>query len=77
MIFFLEHYLQSTYYELTDMAWNLRFFHFNVTGLTDRKIIIKTSNISYFFINLSMLYFSLSNNTTFDLYKHLLQITQK
>ena len=72
MIFSLEYYLQTTYYKLTEMEWNLKFFHFNVTGLLTGFL---TSVI--FSLILSMLYFCLSNNTTFDLYKHLLQIIQK
>ena len=78
MIFPLEYHLQTIYYKLPDMEPEL--FNFNMTCFTDIKIVIKTSKISFFlffFLILSMLYLFLSNNTTFDLYKHLLQITQK
>ena len=71
-MFPLEYHLQTSYY-INCLTWNLRFFNFNMTYFTDIKIV--TSVI--FSLILSTLYFSLSNNTTFDLHKHLLQITQK
>ena len=45
MIFPLEYHLQTTFYKLLDVELEI---HFNVTCFTDIKIVLKTSNISYF-----------------------------
>ena len=47
-----------------------------MTCFTDIKLLLKPLTLVMFSLILSMLFFSLSNNTIFDLNKHLLQTTQ-